>query len=54
MAGKVRVANHESASFSQEDLQKLQDRAPPARCLRHLLGPAAQAASGLRRELDDF
>jgi hypothetical protein len=40
-------ANYESASFSQEDLQELQDRAPPAHRVRHLLRPAPQAASRL-------
>src|ERR1700683_2208971 len=39
---------YESTSVGQEDLQELQDRAPPSRGLRHLHGPAPQAASGLR------
>jgi hypothetical protein len=36
MADPVRVGKHESSSVGQEDLQELQDRAPPARGLCHL------------------
>src|SRR6185437_15259791 len=48
----ARAGNHyESQTLGQEDLQELQDRAPPARGLRHLLGPAPQAAPGVRAVL---
>jgi hypothetical protein len=46
-AQRLRI-NYESTSVGQEDLQELQDRAPPPRGLRHLHGSTPQAASGLR------
>jgi hypothetical protein len=38
---------YESQTIGQENVPELQDRASPARGLRHLLGPASQAEAGL-------
>jgi hypothetical protein len=45
---------HESASFSEKNLQELQDRAPPGRYLRHLRGEKAQTETGLITSTDLF
>jgi hypothetical protein len=48
MAARVQVGKDESASFGQEDLQELQDRAPPAGGPRDLhVRSATQTAAGL-------
>jgi hypothetical protein len=47
-----RVENgYEGSCFRQEDLQELQDCAPPQGGLRDLLGRSPQAAPGLRSAL---
>jgi hypothetical protein len=42
---------YEGSCFREEDLQELQDRAPPAGRLRDLRGREAQAEAGLRMRL---
>ena len=45
---------YEGSCFRQEDLQELQDRAPPPGGVRDLLRRAPQAASGLMTGADSF
>ena len=45
LSARLAQRTHESTSVGQEDLQELQDRAPPARGLRDLHGPSATSSA---------